>query len=857
MITNTKELFIYKGFWGLTKRVRNMNVKSCIVFIMGIFFAFYAHGQGATCNANYSSGTNLVTNYDFSQGYAGWTYDATQYTAFTACGSSCYSVPGKIYVGTNPGQFNAAFTSPMADHTGTADNTFLMVDGVCTPNINLWKQTVTISANTNYFFSVWVTSLDATSSSQPATLQFVINGSVQVGTITANQTPGTWQQYTVIWNSGAVSGAIPIEIQNITTLNCSTGVDFGVDDITFTPGCQFGSPGPTPNLGPDITICGKTTPFNINPNFPLATQNSNNVHYYWYLNGAPVTNGTGPSFYNLSVSAGGTYQVCVDSSGSCTKSDVLVISTTYTVNLGGPYTLCNPATQLLNAVYTGPGVTYQWYKNGTVAADTIQGAKSSTYNVTSAGTYYVIVHDPICGNVTASAVVTSNAPTPVNTTFCPSPSGSGNATFSVTGGGTYYWYSSATAPNNPALAGPTNTYNATGLTGAGPYTFYAQDSTPTAGTAGPPATGNGFTGLYGVNPGATNGLMVFNALTPFTLNSISVLPYNYYCAAGVNDSIGIQITNSAGVNLPGSPVIIGVPCNCACQPEPAVVVPLNINIPVGTGYKISTLTQAASGKGSHLVTIGGYLNGTGAGGNQPSPQLYTYPTTYSGAVSFVSNSAHDFTLYYNPDAFPGYFNWNITKYSSCARVPVIATKSCPLPVQFIYFDAMVVGNNVNLSWETATEKNANIFNIERSSDGINYLTIGKVSAIGNSTSIRTYNFTDNNPLQQKSYYRIAEQDIDGDINYTPIRTIEYAVSAPEIRPNPTSGIITLSYNSEINLLQELKVYNLVGNEVYHIKIDENQKYVNETINISDQPDGVYFLVFHSGEKGWTYKIIKQ
>jgi hypothetical protein len=835
-----------------------MNHKSIyITFVIILSSIFYAKGQGATCNANYSSGNNLVTNYDFSQGYTGWTYDATKYTAFTACGSACYSVPGKIYVGTNPGLFNSAFNSPMADHTGTADNTFLMVDGVCTPNINLWTQTVTISANTNYFFSVWVTSLDATSSSQPATLQFVINGTVQVGTITANQTPGTWQQYTVTWNSLGVSGAIPIEIQNITTTNCSSGVDFGVDDITFTPGCQFGSPGPTPNLGPDITICGKTTPFNINPSFPVATQNSNNVHYYWYKNGVAVTNGTGPSFYNLAVSSGGTYQVCVDSSGSCTKSDVMTISTTYTVNLGGPYTLCNPATQLLDAVYTGPGVTYQWYKNGTILADTIAGAKNSTYTATSAGTYYVIVHDPICGNVTASATVTSNAPTPVNTTFCPPPSGSGNAAFSVTGAGTYYWYSSATAPNSSALAGPSNTYNATGLTGAGPYTFYAQDSTPSAGTAGPPATGNGFTTVYGVGPGASNGLLVFNALQPFTLNSISVLPYNYYCAAGVNDTIGIQITNSAGVNLPGSPVLYAVPCNCACQPEPAVTVPLNINIPVGTGFKISTVTQAAAGKGSHIATLGGYLNGTGAGGNPPSPQLYTYPTNYSGAVTFASNSAHDFTLYYNPDAYPGYYNWNITKYSPCARVPVTATKVCPLPVQFIYFDAALNGNHVNLSWETAIEQNSSLFKVQRSSDGSNFTTIGNVAAAGNSTGIRSYNFTDSHPLQQKSYYKISEVDNDGETGTTPIRSVEIASAVPEIKPNPTSGIITLNFNSLNNSYKELKVFNLIGTEVYHVNLTEDQTLINETINLSNQPAGIYFVAFRSGERSWTYKIIKQ
>src|SRR6185369_8464690 len=66
----------------------------------------------------------------------------------------------------------------------------------------------------------------------------------------------------------------------------------------------------------------------------------------------------------------------------------------------------------------------------------------------------------------------------------------------------------------------------------------------------------------------------------------------------------------------------------------------------------------------------------------------------------------------------------------------------PLPVKLISFTAKVSDNNAVLNWITATEKNNDHFNIERSIDGINFIKVGEVKGAGNSTGILKYNFTD-------------------------------------------------------------------------------------------------------------------
>jgi hypothetical protein len=90
-----------------------------------------------------------------------------------------------------------------------------------------------------------------------------------------------------------------------------------------------------------------------------------------------------------------------------------------------------------------------------------------------------------------------------------------------------------------------------------------------------------------------------------------------------------------------------------------------------------------------------------------------------------------------------------------------------LPVLFILFNVKCAGNNVLISWKTAQEQNSSHFTIERSTNGTTWTVIGNQPAAGNSSTEKSYSFTDNNAVQQ-SFYRIAEHDIDGRVQYTSI-----------------------------------------------------------------------------------------
>lgn len=180
------------------------------------------------------TGANVVSNGSFSSGNTGFT---SQYTyrqvGQNVPGNPCcgvLSAEGTYAVDTNPRNVHTNFSS-FGDHT-SGSGQMLIVNGSPTNNLTVWTQNITVIANTDYVFSVWVTSA---SPANPAQLQFSINGS-QLGTtiVPAAVADGTWQYFTTTWNSGNTSGNnIPIALVNKNTV--ANGNDFAIDDIVFAP----------------------------------------------------------------------------------------------------------------------------------------------------------------------------------------------------------------------------------------------------------------------------------------------------------------------------------------------------------------------------------------------------------------------------------------------------------------------------------------------------------------------------------------------------------------------------------------------------------------------------------------------
>ena len=149
-----------------------------------------------------------------------------------------------------------------------------------------------------------------------------------------------------------------------------------------------------------------------------------------------------------------------------------------------------------------------------------------------------------------------------------------------------------------------------------------------------------------------------------------------------------------------------------------------------------------------------------------------------------------------------------------------------LPVEFTSFNAVWEGQNkVNLNWETATETNTNYFEVQRSIDGVNYATVNKVNAAGNSKNMQSYSVNDIAPAAATTlYYRIKEVDINGAITYSAISAVKVNPAKDYVKtvfPNPVTGNqpVHIKYIATEAAQIKIDLYNYLGKAVNSVTVD--------------------------------------
>lgn len=181
-----------------------------------------------------------------------------------------------------------------------------------------------------------------------------------------------------------------------------------------------------------------------------------------------------------------------------------------------------------------------------------------------------------------------------------------------------------------------------------------------------------------------------------------------------------------------------------------------------------------------------------------------------------------------------------------------------LPVSLTAFNATLTNGQTQLKWATASEKNNDRFEIERSLNGRTFEAIGSVKGNGNASAVINYAFADAKPAPGTNYYRLKQVDFDGTFAYSKIVTVKNNQSAqPEltIYPVPATSEITVSLSGNA-AVENVKIFNLNGNLVKEMTAGaKNQLEVN--VPISELPAGYYVVQVTSPATTLTRKIVKQ
>jgi hypothetical protein len=197
------------------------------------------------------------------------------------------------------------------------------------------------------------------------------------------------------------------------------------------------------------------------------------------------------------------------------------------------------------------------------------------------------------------------------------------------------------------------------------------------------------------------------------------------------------------------------------------------------------------------------------------------------------------------DATQQYWVYYSKEVSTVAYRPLLRIRysGCsPLPIELLNFDANSQTNGqVELTWQTASEVNNDFFTVEKSVNGTDWNELKEIDGAGNSTAILNYTTIDEHPYTNITYYRLKQTDFDGHFSYSTIKAIKVGIEDPPliIYPNPAHEQITINGNG--SELGQLKIYNILGQDVTDQTRDLKNEKTMRTIEIKNLNAGIYFI----------------
>lgn len=180
----------------------------------------------------------------------------------------------------------------------------------------------------------------------------------------------------------------------------------------------------------------------------------------------------------------------------------------------------------------------------------------------------------------------------------------------------------------------------------------------------------------------------------------------------------------------------------------------------------------------------------------------------------------------------------------------------PLPIELLSNEVNCNDENVVIKWTTASETNNDFFTIEKSIDGINFISIGTIAGAGNSTSILNYTFIDYNANSGISYYRLKQTDYNGNSETFSVLTSQNcnATSLNINAFNDQTGNISIVIDTDVNSDYIAVLYDALGKKIGSKELKTLEGNNTFKLNISSLNSGIYFISIESENEKITKKI---
>lgn len=230
----------------------------------------------------------------------------------------------------------------------------------------------------------------------------------------------------------------------------------------------------------------------------------------------------------------------------------------------------------------------------------------------------------------------------------------------------------------------------------------------------------------------------------------------------------------------------------------------------------------------------------------------------SSGVSFDEN-----------DATIGHCTGSVLDYSNGTAVGSLVTGSgftnfspfgiaaaAALPIELLSFNAQKQTNSTLLSFSTASERNNERFEIERSADGRRFEVIGTVKGAGDSQETLHYQFSDLQPLRGLNYYRLKQVDTDGAFSYSPVVSVQFGTTnGLSVFPTPATETMNVRLETSLSSDAPWQVIDMGGRVLLNGLFEAEQQ--DFQIPVSTLNAGAYVLRITAGNGVLTQQFRKQ
>ncbi len=169
-------------------------------------------------------------------------------------------------------------------------------------------------------------------------------------------------------------------------------------------------------------------------------------------------------------------------------------------------------------------------------------------------------------------------------------------------------------------------------------------------------------------------------------------------------------------------------------------------------------------------------------------------------------------------------------------------------------------SKVAFKWTASYEPVSISYEVQRSADGRNFISIGTKEGAGYGNDLTTYAIEDLNPLNGLSYYRLVNKYSDGRIVYSEAKVINRGIQQPAYvlaYPNPVGNILSVKIASPLAENTMLDIMDMAGRIIKRIPVLLNNSEQTLQVNVSGLAKGTYVLRVQLENKILTQMLSKQ